>query len=193
MKALDRKLLRDLRLMWSQALTIALVVASGVGGFITTLSAVDSLALARDRFYAQGRFADVFASLKRAPNSLTEMLRDTPGVADVQTTIEQIVRIELPDVPDPIIGLLIGVDSRQAPRMNRITLQSGRPLDEARLSDNAIPGGAFAGMTTASRPCMSSRRTPGSTLSALSWIPACAGMTVACVCMLSFVANQVPV
>ena len=47
MKALDRKLLRDLQLMWSQALTIALVVASGIGGFITTLSAVDSLALAR--------------------------------------------------------------------------------------------------------------------------------------------------
>ncbi len=47
MKALDRKLLRDLRLMWSQALTIALVVASGIGGFITTLSAVDSLELGR--------------------------------------------------------------------------------------------------------------------------------------------------
>jgi len=46
-KALDRKLLRDLRLMWSQALTIALVVASGIGGFVTSLSAVDSLALAR--------------------------------------------------------------------------------------------------------------------------------------------------
>jgi putative ABC transport system permease protein len=61
MKALNRKLLRDLRLMWSQALTIALVVASGVGGFITTLSAVDSLALARERFYAQGHFADLFA------------------------------------------------------------------------------------------------------------------------------------
>ena len=44
MKALDRKLLRDLRLMWSQALTIALVVASGVGGFLTTLSAVVLLA-----------------------------------------------------------------------------------------------------------------------------------------------------
>ena len=51
MKALDRKLLRDLRRMWSQALTIALVVASGLGGFITTLSAVESLALARDQFY----------------------------------------------------------------------------------------------------------------------------------------------
>src|SRR5204863_2809444 len=86
MKALDRKLLRDLRLMWSQALTIALVVASGIGGFVTSLSAVDSLALARDRFYADGRFADVFASVKRAPNSLVDAVRDVPGVADVQTS-----------------------------------------------------------------------------------------------------------
>jgi putative ABC transport system permease protein len=80
-KALDRKLLRDLRLMWSQALTIALVVASGIGGFITSLSAVDSLALARDRFYADGRFADVFATVKRAPDSVAETLRTLPGVA----------------------------------------------------------------------------------------------------------------
>ena len=36
MKALDRKLLRDLRAMWSQALTIVLVVASGMAGFVTT-------------------------------------------------------------------------------------------------------------------------------------------------------------
>lgn len=139
MKALDRKLLRDLVQMWSQALTIALVVASGIGGFITTLSAVDSLALARDRFYAQGRFADVFAGVKRAPNSLVQSLRDTPGVADVQTTIEQIVRIDLPGVPDAIIGQLIGVDAREAPRMNRVTLQSGRPLDAARISGSDIP------------------------------------------------------
>ena len=52
---LRRKLLRDLRLMWSQALTIALVVASGIAGFVTSLSAVDSLALARDQFAADAR------------------------------------------------------------------------------------------------------------------------------------------
>ena len=139
MKALDRKLLRDLRLMWSQALTIALVVASGIGGFITTLSAVDSLALARDRFYASGRFADVFASVKRAPGALAETLRATPGVADVQTGIEQIVRIEIEAVADPMLGQLIGIDPRSPPRMNRVTLQSGRALDETQRSDNAIP------------------------------------------------------
>jgi putative ABC transport system permease protein len=139
MKALDRKLLRDLRLMWSQALTIALVVASGIGGFITTLSAVDSLALARDRFYAQGRFADVFAGVKRAPNSLADTLRATPGVADVQTSIEQVVRIELDGVADPVLGQLIGIDARTPPRMNRITLKSGRAPDEERLAGDAIP------------------------------------------------------
>ena len=139
MKALDRKLLRDLRLMWSQALTIALVVASGIGGFITTLSAVDSLALARDRFYASGRFADVFASVKRAPNALAETLRATPGVADVQTTVEQIVRIELPGVADPVIGQLIGVDPQAPMRMNRLTVRNGRALEDMRLPGQAIP------------------------------------------------------
>ena len=87
MKALDRKLLRDLRLMWSQALTIALVVASGIGGFITSLSAVDSLALARDEFYADARFADLFAAVKRAPHALASTLAAQPGVAEVQTTV----------------------------------------------------------------------------------------------------------
>ena len=94
-KALDRKLLRDLWRMWSQALTIALVVASGLGAFVSSLSAVDSLALARENFYAQGRFADAFAIVKRAPQALAEVLRGVPGVADVQTTVEQVVRVEM--------------------------------------------------------------------------------------------------
>jgi putative ABC transport system permease protein len=129
-KALDRKLLRDLRLMWSQALTIALVVASGVGGFITTISAVDSLALARDRYYADGRFADVFAVIKRAPDALADELRALPGVAGVQTTVEHAVRIEIEGLSDPIIGQLIGVDPRRPASMNRVSLSAGRPLAE---------------------------------------------------------------
>jgi putative ABC transport system permease protein len=74
-KALDRKLLRDLRLMWSQALTIALVVASGVGGFVTSLSAVDSLALARDRFYAEGASPTSSPRSSARPDALAEALR----------------------------------------------------------------------------------------------------------------------
>ncbi len=144
MKALDRKLLRDLVAMWSQALTIALVVASGVAGFVTTLSAVDSLEKARDDFYASGRYADLFAGVKRAPRSLEAQLRAVPGVADVQLTTEFAVRIELPGVDDPIIGHLIGVPRGQPLHMNRVALRGGRGDELARgpgppTSDGALP------------------------------------------------------
>ncbi|HQZ04618.1 MAG: FtsX-like permease family protein [Rhodoferax sp.] len=144
MKALDRKLLRDLRLMWSQVLTIALVVASGIGGFLITLSAVDSLELARDRFYASGQFADVFASVKRAPDSLAPTLRDLPGIVDVQTSTEVVVRVEIEGNTDPIIGQLIGVDARSPRRMNLLTVR-GKPAGDSQLSpgrarsDGALP------------------------------------------------------
>ncbi len=142
MRALDRKLLRDLRLMWSQALTIALVVASGVGGFLTTLSAVESLAEARDRFYEQARFADVFAGVKRAPDAMLETLRAIPGVAEVQTTTEFPVRVTLQGVADPVIGQLIGVDRKRPPRLNLVTLRRGTSEDGTpgrAGSDGALP------------------------------------------------------
>lgn len=142
MRALDRKLLRDLRQMWSQALTIALVVASGIGGFVTSLSAVDSLALARDRFYAEGRFADLFAAVKRAPAALEQSLREVPGVADVQTSVEAVVRVEIPGVSDPIIGQLIGLDLEHPARMNLVSVSAGQHLagqGEAGRGDGTLP------------------------------------------------------
>jgi putative ABC transport system permease protein len=128
-KALDRKLLRDLRLMWSQALTIALVVASGVAGFITSFSAYDALSWSRDLYYTNSRFADVFASLKRAPLSLERQLQTIAGAAHVETSLTQIVPIDLPNVADPVIGRLIGLDARAPQRLNKVHLRSGRMIE----------------------------------------------------------------
>ncbi len=141
MKALQRKLLRDLRSLWSQALTIALVVASGVAGFLTTLSAVDSLDAARERFYAEGRFADAFVVLKRAPLALQPALLALPGVADVQPTVEIGVRVGLPGRSAPVVGQLIGLSATPAPRLNRVRLRSGREAAPpgAPMADGALP------------------------------------------------------
>ena len=170
MKTLDIKLLRDLRTMWSQALTIALVVASGLGGFLTSLSAVESLDDAREAFYAQGRFADLFATVKRAPVALAERLREVPGVADVQTTIEQIVRIRLADSPDPVLGQLIGVDRLQPPRLNQVTVVAGRGLfaTGAAEGDGSSAGDGGALDALVSQGFAQKRGLhPGSTVSAL--------------------------
>src|SRR5574343_1823058 len=128
MKALDRKLLRDLRLMWSQALTIALVVASGVAGFITSFSAYDSLAWSRDLYYTESRFADVFAQVKRAPVALTRQLANLPGAAQVETGLTQLVPVDIPGVTAPVIGRLIGLDPQQPPQLNQVHLRRGRML-----------------------------------------------------------------
>jgi putative ABC transport system permease protein len=149
MKALDRKVLRDLRLLWSQALTIALVVASGIGGFVGSLSAVDSLALARDRFYQQGRFADVFASLKRAPASLEARLRTLPGVVDVQTTVQTMARVSVPRSTDPVVGAFIGIDSRRPAHLNLVSLRSGQWPEPGASDGNALQALVSEGFATA--------------------------------------------
>ena len=151
MNALDRKVLRDLRLLWSQALTIALVVGSGIAGFITCLSAVDSLALARDRFYESGRFAEVFAQAKRAPDGLAHRLAEIDGVVDVQRTVEAVARVTVPGSPDPVIGQLIGLDSRGAQRLNRVTLREGRLPDAGARLGGELEAAVSEGFATAHR------------------------------------------
>lgn len=159
-RALDRKVVRDLRLLWSQALTIALVVASGIGGFLATLSAVDSLAGARDDFYASGRFAGIFASVKRAPDAVAARLADIPGVLDVEATVETFARIAVPGSADPVIGQLIGRDPRRPGRLNRVQLRSGR------WPEAGSRGGELEAVVTESF-AMAHRLRPGATVSAL--------------------------
>lgn len=66
MNCLDRKLLRDLLRQWGQVIAIALVVTCGIASFVMSLSAYDSLKSTQTAYYNQYRFAEVFASLKRA-------------------------------------------------------------------------------------------------------------------------------
>ena len=91
--ALDRKLLRDLRSMWGQGLAIALVIASGVATFVNSQTMLRSLESTRAAFYQRYRFAEVFASVKRAPDSLKARIAEIPGVAHVETRIVEGVNL----------------------------------------------------------------------------------------------------
>lgn len=157
MKALNRKLLRDLAQMRGQVLTIALVVASATAGFVGTLSTYVSLDRARQSFYERARFADVFSSLKRAPNDFAARLAGIPGVADVQTTVVFDATLDLPGVAEPLVARMVGIPSAGDRRLNRLYLRRGRPID-ARHPHEAIVSEAFA----ASR-----RLYPGSEVSVL--------------------------
>ena len=73
-KALTRKLLRDIWHMRGAVFTIALVVAAGIAAFVTLRGTYLSIIDTRDRYYSSERFGDVFAQLERAPNALADKL-----------------------------------------------------------------------------------------------------------------------
>jgi putative ABC transport system permease protein len=78
-RALQRKLWRDLWHLRGQFVAIGLVVACGVATVVTTRSAYDSLVTSRAAYYGSYRFADVFAGLKRRPRAWRARSRASPA------------------------------------------------------------------------------------------------------------------
>jgi putative ABC transport system permease protein len=132
-RSLDRKLLRDLWSLKTQVISIAFVIACGIGGFIATFSTHDSLSRSRDRYYDVARFPHVFASAKRAPDSIAAAIRAIPGVSEVETRVVQDAQLDVPGVVPPMIARLVGNDFARPGGMNRLTLRSGRwPVPDAK-------------------------------------------------------------
>lgn len=138
MTMLERKLLRDLRALKSQALTIALVVAAGLGAFIAQISTYDSLQWLRQAYYETSRFAHIFVDVKRAPKAVERQIADIPGVADVETTVVFDVTLDLAGVVEPVIGRMIGLDETREARLNRLFLRQGRLLAAGRRSETLV-------------------------------------------------------
>ena len=143
MKALDKKLWRDLWLMKGQALAIILVIVSGVSTFVMFLSVMDSLNRTRDRFYSEYRFAEVFAPLKRAPESLRERIRAIPGVAAVETRVDADVKLDIPGFDEPVTAHLVSLPDYGAPLLDRLYLRQGR-LPEPGRDNEVVVSEAFA-------------------------------------------------
>src|SRR5262249_61966510 len=112
LRALDRKLLRDIWEMKGQTLAICAVIACGVATFVMSLSVIASLSFTQATYYERYRFADAFAHLKRAPQSLAARIADIPGVARVQTRIVADVTLDVPGLAEPAGGRRISLPDR---------------------------------------------------------------------------------
>ena len=136
MRALNRKLGRDLWRMKGQVFAITLVVISGVATFIMFISTMDSLSLTRNRFYRDYRFADVFVNLKRAPESLKEKIQNVPGVHQVETRVSAYVKLDIKGFPEPVTARIISVPDDGKPLLNQLYIKKGRLTDAAK--DNEV-------------------------------------------------------
>jgi putative ABC transport system permease protein len=77
---LNRKLLRDLRRMGGQVITIAIVVGCGIAILVAAVATYQSLLATQQAYYERGHFAQVFAAAKRAPEALAARLAAIPGI-----------------------------------------------------------------------------------------------------------------
>ena len=143
MKAINRKLLRDLWQMKSQALAIALVVMCGVATYIMFLSTLGALRATQDNYYRDYRFADVFATLKRAPQALGQRVQDMTGVDQAELRVKAQVRLAMPDFAEPVTGLMVSVSERGRDGLNALHLRSGR-LPQAGRADEVLASAPFA-------------------------------------------------
>jgi putative ABC transport system permease protein len=143
MTALTRKLLRDLWHMKGQAFAISLVVGSGVATFVMALNTLESLKNSRIAYYERYRFAEVFAQLKRAPDSLAERIAEIPGVARVQTRVVEDVNLDVAGMAEPAVGRLISIPEDRMPILNDLHLRSGRYIEPGRPGE-VLVSEAFA-------------------------------------------------
>ncbi len=140
MKALHHKLWRDFWLLRGQSLAIALVVIGGIATMVMAMTNHQALSDTRDRFYERNRFADVFATLKRAPLPLLDEIRALPGVRQAEGRISVGVNLDLPDYPDAVTAQVVSLPEG-ADGLNQIHLRAGR-LPQRHWE--AVVGEAFA-------------------------------------------------
>lgn len=143
MRAIHKKLLRDLWSSRGQVLAIGLVITSGVAMFIAYLSTFQSLDLTRDAYYERYRFADVFAAVKRAPDHLAARLREIPGVAAVETRVSVGVNLDMPGMDEPVAGLILSIPPRDRATLNDVAILRGRYI-EADRPDEVLVSDGFA-------------------------------------------------
>jgi putative ABC transport system permease protein len=144
MRALDRKLFRDLGRIRTQAFAIAAVVASGIAVSVLGLCNLETLARSRADFYEQARFADVFISLKRAPLTAAARLSDIPGILTVEPRVVGEVLLDMPDLPEPVAARIIGLPKGRRPRLNDVVIRRGQEIDPD-SPDEVLVSESFAG------------------------------------------------
>ncbi|WP_342640250.1 ABC transporter permease [Rhodoligotrophos ferricapiens] len=157
MRALDIKLFRDLRRLWTQVLAISLVVAGGVATLLMAVGSYRSLEETRAAYYERYFFADVFATVRRAPKSVLSQIALIPGVAAVEGRIAKLALLDIPGYSAPATGQFVSLPESGTASLNRLYMRLGN-MPESGRTDQVLVNESFA---------KAHRLSPGSRFSAV--------------------------
>ncbi len=122
---LFRKMIRDIRenlVSWSACI---LIIAVGLLSYVSMANVRDILLEAKETYYRDYRFADVFAGVDGYPAGKIDVLARIPGIRDVDARMVRDVRVLMPGRTDNVYLRLVSVDLSKENRLNDIWLVEG--------------------------------------------------------------------
>jgi putative ABC transport system permease protein len=152
-RALDRKLLRDLRRIWAQTLAIALVLGCGIMVMVGATATQATLIETRAAWYDRHRFADVFAGATRAPLDVVAAAAAIPGVARAEGRIARAAILDIDGMDEPATARILSLPPDGAvlnvPLLRRGHLPDPDHADQVALNEpfaeahGLVPGARF--------------------------------------------------
>jgi putative ABC transport system permease protein len=124
-RALDTKMLRDLRRIWAQTVAIALVLGCGIMVLVGAQSTQSTLMQTQAAWYERQRFADVFAGVTRAPAATVDTAALIHGVAQAEGRIAFRAILDIDGMPEPASGQVLSLPPG-GPVLNLPWLTRGR-------------------------------------------------------------------
>ncbi|WP_246837810.1 ABC transporter permease [Leptospira bouyouniensis] len=118
---LNLKLLRDLKSISLQGLTVGLVIAAGLSYFSASWSSYISLLQAKEQFYSKHSLCDGFVYLNRAPNFIERKIAALPGITSFETRIAKEIVLDFPTEVYPSAAQLLSLTDH----INTIYLTKG--------------------------------------------------------------------
>ena len=123
---LDKKLIRDVRKLWTQILAISLVLACGVSTIIIGVGAYRSLKETQGALYERYLFASHFAQIVRAPKHVANQIALLDNVIAVEPRIVKPAILDLAGMKEPASGLVTSLPENRQLSVNRVYLREGR-------------------------------------------------------------------
>ncbi|HYD54366.1 MAG TPA: FtsX-like permease family protein [Gemmatimonadaceae bacterium] len=142
-RALHRKLLRDLWRLRGQVASIAAVVACGIATVVALNGTEHAVSAAQHDYYARYHFAHVFASARRVPEPELARIAALPGVARAESRVVIDVALDVPGLDLPARGRLVSLPDDPRGMLDGVHLAAGRMVRPGSTSE-VVVGSGFA-------------------------------------------------
>jgi putative ABC transport system permease protein len=142
-RALNRKLARDLYRSKGLLLAITSIIAIGVMCYVTMQSAYHNLEDAKRSYYRRSRMADFWIDVKKVPLVELDALEQLPGVTEILPRIGFHATVDLEDSVEPLNGLVLSLPDRRRHVLNDIVIRQGGYFTDRRENE-VIVNDAFA-------------------------------------------------